>query len=242
MERSNQLILGLLLAAGLSVGGFFPGYYYYKSKIDNRTVSVKGLAEMNVKADLAIWNIKFKTTGNDLKAVQKTLEHHLSLIRNFLKENGFQDSEIMIGRINTNDLMANPYRDAGASTSRYILSQTVTVRTQNVDQTEQAIRSIGSLVAQGVVFDNQEYGSPVSYLFTGLNGVKPKMLEEATQNARKAAEEFAKSSESRVGKIKQANQGVFSILPREQIPGAMETDQINKTVRVVSTITYFLAN
>ena len=66
------------------------------------------------------------------------------------------------------------------------------------------------------------------------------MLEEATQNARQAAEEFAKSSDSQVGKIKNANQGVFSILPREQTPGANESEQINKKIRVVSTVVYYL--
>ena len=101
-------------------------------------------------------------------------------------------------------------------------------------------RKIGALVAQGIIFDNQEYSSPVSYLFTGLNQIKPKMLEMATQNAKQAAEQFALSSQSKVGKIKNANQGVFSILPREQIPGVSETEQINKTVRVVSTVVYYL--
>ena len=168
------------------------------------------------------------------------MENHLNVILAYLKDRGFTDAEIIVGRMNTNDLMTNPYRDDKASASRYILSQTITVRSRQVDQTESALRAIGSLVSKGIVFDNQEYGSPVSYLFTGLNAVKPQMLEEATQNARQAAEEFAKSSDSQVGKIKNANQGVFSILPREQTPGASESEQINKKIRVVSTVVYYL--
>jgi hypothetical protein len=142
--------------------------------------------------------------------------------------------------MNTNDLMANQYRDAKAEDSRYILDQTITLRSEDVDTTNLAVQEIGSLVSNGIIFDNQDYMSPVSFLFTGLNNVKPQMLEQATQNARQAAEEFAKSSGSVVGKIKTANQGVFSILPREQVPGANETDQIEKTIRVVSTIVYYL--
>ena len=236
----TKIIAGSLIALGLAVGGFSPGYYYYQAQMNNRTVTVKGLAEKDVKADLAVWDIKFKTTGNDLTALQRTMENHLNVILAYLKERGFGDSEIIVGRMNTNDLMTNPYRDDKASASRYILSQTITVRSHQVDQTESALRAIGSLVSKGIVFDNQEYGSPVSYLFTGLNAVKPQMLEEATQNARQAAEEFAKSSDSHVGKIKNANQGVFSILPREQTPGANESEQINKKIRVVSTVVYYL--
>ena len=233
-------LASIILACGIALGGFFPGYYYYQSQLENRTVTVKGLAEMNVKANLALWKIKFKTTGNDLAALQKKMETDLAAIKAYLLEKGFKPEEIIIGRMNTNDLMTNPYRDAKAEDSRYILDQTITVRSENVDTTESALREIGSLVAQGIIFDNQDYNSPISYLFTELNQIKPQMLEQATQNAKQAAEEFAKSSGSTVGKIKNANQGVFSILPREQIPGANETDQIEKTVRVVSTVVYYL--
>ena len=233
-------ISSVILAIGIALGGFFPGYYYYQSQIENRSVTVKGLAEMNVKADLAIWKIKFKTTGNDLGELQHKINADQKNILAYLQKKGFKNEEIIVGRMNTNDLMTNPYRDAKAADSRYILDQTITVRSAQVDQTENALQEIGSLVAQGIIFDNQDYNSPVSYLFTGLNTVKPQMLEQATQNAKQAAEEFAKSSGSVVGKIKTANQGVFSILPREQIPGASETEQIEKTIRVVSTIVYYL--
>ena len=229
----------VILAVGITLGGFFPGYFYYQARMNANTVSVKGLAELDVKADLAIWDIKFNTTNNSLTTAGQQMANQLNVVQAYLKERGFTADEITVGRVETNDLMTNPYRDQNIS-SRYILSQVVTVHSANVDQVEEALRNIGSLIEKGVIFDSQSYGSPVSYLFTGLNAVKPQMLEEATQNAKKAAAEFAKSSGSRVGKIKQASQGVFSILPREQTPGAMESAQINKKVRVVSTITYWL--
>ena len=229
-----------ILALGIALGGFFPGYYYYISQRDNRTVTVKGLAEMNVKADLAIWKIKFKTTGNDLSALQQKMASDAQVIQNYLLKSGFRANEVITCRMNTNDLMANQYRDAKAEDSRYILDQTITLRSENVDAVDLAVQGIGSLVANGIIFETPDYSSPVSYLFTGLNMIKPQMLEQATQNAKQAADEFAKSSGSLVGKIKTANQGVFSILPREQIPGANESDQIEKTIRVVSTIVYYL--
>ena len=135
--------------------------------------------------------------------------------------------------------MTNPYRDNNYA-ARFILSQTVTVRSGKVDLIEQALRSSGELVSKGVVFDSQSYGSPVSYIFTKLNDIKPQMLEEATRNARQAALEFAKSSGSEVGKIRRASQGVFSIQPLLAAPGEVESYQINKRVRVVSTIEFWL--
>ena len=228
-----------LIALGLAIGGTVPGYYYYQAHMNNRAVTVKGLAEKDVRADLAVWKIKFQTTGMVLTDTQRVLADNLSKIQAYLTERGFTGDEILVGRVNTNDLMANPYRD-NVKGPRYILGQSITVRSGKVDLVEKSLRDIGVLVAQGVLFDNQEYGSPVAYLFTGLNDIKPEMLEQATTNARKAAAEFAKSSDARVGKIKRANQGVFSILPRELTPGASESEQIDKTVRVVSTVEYYL--
>lgn len=236
----SRLVSALLIAAGLVAVGFFPGYYYYKTKMQSNFVTVKGLAEMSVKADLAVWKIKFVTTNNDLLAAQQEIARQKGAIVAFLQKKGLQAFEISEGRVETNDLMANPYRSNNDMTSRYILSQVITVRSVNVDTVEQALRDNGELVAAGIIFDLQSYGSPVSYIFTKLNEIKPQMLEEATKNAAEAAAEFAKSSKSRVGRIRTANQGVFSILPAEETPDAMQSQQINKKVRVVSTVQYWL--
>lgn len=229
----------VILALGFALGGFFPGYYYYQAKQKDNFVSVKGLAETDVKADLGVWNIKFVATGDDLQGVQQNMTANLQLVEKFLQSQGFSEGEISEGRIETNDLMTNPYRDKNFA-SRYILSQTVTVRSNKVDQIEQALRSSGELVAKGVVFDSQTYGSPVSYIFTKLNDIKPQMLEKATRNAREAAFQFAKSSGSEVGKIRRASQGVFTIQPLIATPDAVESYQINKRVRVVSTVEFWL--
>lgn len=228
-----------LIALGIAVSGFFIGHYYYKSKTQANTVIVKGLSEMDVKADLAIWEMKYVVTGNDVVKAQQEISSQTKIISAFLKDNGFNENEITIGRLETNDLNANPYRSSYENNMRFILNQTITVRSENVDLIAQTLNKSGDLVAQGVIF-NSEYGSPVSYLFTKINEIKPKMLADATQNAREAAAQFALSSQSKVGKIKHANQGVFSILPREQTSSATESQQIDKKVRVVSTIEYWL--
>ena len=136
------------------------------------------------------------------------------------------------------DAYADSYRDRNSIPARYTLNQTLTVRTPKVDLVNLTYPKIGDLVSKGVSFN--AYGNGVSYLFTGLNDIKPAMLKQATQNARQAADEFALNSQSKVGKIRSANQGMFSILPREDIPEQTEREQINKKVRVVSTVEYYL--
>lgn len=236
---SKKYLASLILALGILGAGFVMGCYYYHAKTDNNFVTVKGLAEQDVKADLAVWDLKYVLTGNDVIALQQKLTEQQNIIVNHLKAQGFDENEIYIGRLNTNDLTANPYRSEQTGT-RFILNQTITVSSSKVDLVEKSIGTLSELVSKGIIFDNQEYSSPVAYIFTKLNDIKPQMLSTATQNAKVAANEFAKSSGTKVGRIHRAQQGVFSILPREEAPGVSESQQINKKVRVVSTVEYYL--
>ena len=234
-KGAARIFSALLIGVGLCAAGFFPGYYYYQTKMNSNYVTVKGLSEMPVRADLAVWDLKFVVTNNDLSLAQQEIAQKAQNIISFLKQQGFSDEEIIVESINTNDLMANPYRNEGAATSRYILNQTITVRSQKVDLVANSLGKTGDLIAQGIVFENQ-YGTPVSYVFTKLNEIKPKMLEEATKNARAAAEKFAKDSDSSLGKIRNASQGQFSISDRDS-----NTPYI-KNIRVVTTVNYYLKN
>ena len=239
MSDSSKPISSAILAAGIAIGGFFPGHYYYHSKMDANFVTVKGLAEMDVRADLGVWDIKYVVTGSELSSAQAQMIKQKNIILSFLKDTGFNEDEISVKRTETNDLMANPYRSDALNNSRYILTQSIQVSSNNVDLIDKAANSTGTLISQGIVFDSNNY-NPVSYLFTKINDIKPQMLEQATKNAEAAANEFAKSSQTKVGKIRKANQGVFSILPRLQTASAMEMNSIEKKVRVVSTVEYYL--
>lgn len=236
---SRHSYASVILALGVALAGFFAGYFYYQAKMNANSVVVKGLAEMDVKADLAIWEMKYVVTGNDVIAAQREISGQAEVIKAFLIENGFKENEITVGRLETNDLNANPYRNAYENNLRFILNQTITVKSENVDLVAETLNKSGDLVAKGIIFSS-EYGSPVSYLFTKLNDIKPKMLIKATENAKEAAAQFAQSSKSKVGHIKYANQGMFTILPREETSSATEAQQIHKKVRVVSTIEYWL--
>lgn len=236
MENKAKISAAFILAIGIAFGGFFPGYYYYQTHHNSRTVTVKGLAEKDVSADMGIWNLQFTVNGNDLSTTQATIEKQAMEVFKFLQKNGFEVDEISIGRIETTDLFSNPYRDASAmENSRFILTQSIIVRSNQVQNIAKTIAKSNELISKGIVFSAQN----ANYFFTKLNEIKPELLKEATQNTNKAAQEFALNSGSSVGKIFQANQGIISILPRDDA-NAYEPAQIEKRVRVVSTVTYLL--
>lgn len=238
-QSKHSIISSFLLCIGLILGGFFPGYYYYLTKFNNNTVTVKGLAEQNVTADLAIWKLKLITTDNNLDIAQQLIQNQTKETISFLKTIGFNDNEINTSPTDTQDTLASPYRNNEQNSPRFILSQTITIKSNNVDLVENSIPKTDTLIAKGIVFDNS-YGDTISYIFTKLNEIKPQMLEQATKNALKSAQEFAKNSNSKVGKIKHANQGVFTILSRDNLSNILETEQKEKTIRVVTTIEYWL--
>jgi hypothetical protein len=229
----SALIVGICIGiAGMSIGIGF-----YKGRSNDRYVTVKGLAEREVNADLAIWPITFKVTENDLRIVQKGIDKGREVINRFLTEAGFKEEEISYSAPKITDMEAERrYGNEVMSQYRYIAQTTVTVRSRNVDLTSKTIEQSGKLVGEGIVLAAENWQAPTEFLFTSLNAIKPEMIEEATKDARKAAEKFAKDSGSKVGKIRNATQGYFSIEDRDR-----NSPQVKK-IRVVTSVQYFLVD
>jgi uncharacterized protein len=241
------LLAALVLAVGIAAAGWFVshglGRVLAEGRLADRTVSVKGLSERNAKADLALWEIRYVATSENLATAQGKIEGDGKLIAAFLTQQGLLADSITPQRVEVIDLLAQQYRSEGASQSRFIVTASLMVRSGDVDLVQSISRKTGELIKQGVVFTNE--GTPFTgpyFLFTKLNDVKLEMIAEATKNARAAAEQFATDSGVRVGAIARANQGQFSILPGDNWPGAEETKQINKTIRVVSTVDFMLGD
>ena len=230
------LALGSLIAVGLVGLGAVLGSRALDVKGMERTVTVKGLSEREVPADLAVWPIRFSEAGNDATLVYAALERNSARIAQYLAEQGFPASEISVAAPLVNDKLAQQYGGNNLGGLRYVASQTVTVRSANIDLVRQTIRRIGELGKSGIVFGGNEYQQQAQFLFTGLNALKPAMIEEATRSAREVAGKFASDSDSRLGKIRSASQGQFSI---EDLDSS--TPHIKK-VRVVATVEYYLSD
>jgi uncharacterized protein len=245
-NRGGMAPLGFLIALGLIIGGWILGAEIKATRLSDRYVTVKGLVERKVKSDLAIWPLSYKEAGDNLATVYAKTEADRKIILEFLDQQGMQTSEIELGILRVVDTQANEY-GGNPAPHRYIVEQQITVRTSRVDQVAAAAQKTMQLLEKGIVL-NSNQGQGLAYKFTALNSIKPDMITEATRNARAAADRFAADSGSKVGAIRQANQGVFSILPADQSSdtgeggeGGYGTDSsLMKTVRVVTTLQYYL--
>ncbi|MGW8267222.1 MAG: SIMPL domain-containing protein [Longimicrobiales bacterium] len=230
-----------ILALGLILSGTMVGLGFKAGRSADRFVTVKGVSEREVEADLALWPLQIVTADNDLPAAQVRMDRMVTLTREFLRNKEIPDDQVTIQSFKVTDAQANPYQGGGAP-NRFIITQTLMVRSEAPHVVLAASQEVGDLVEAGVVLTSgQEYGpGGPTFVFTGLNDLKPEMLAEATGRALEAAREFAVASGSQVGKIRRANQGVFQILPRDDAPGQQEGNQLFKIVRVVTTVEYLL--
>lgn len=233
---AESFILGSLLCAGLIVSAYLVSQGFTRFKALERTVIVKGLAEREVRADVAIWPLTFSVAADDLTFLVDTLTAQNAVVEGFLREKGFKDSEISVSPPSVVDRHAQGYSGASRYRFRYIGKSTVSVYTENIELVRKAREKLSELGSRGIAVAGENYESRTEYLYTKLNEVKPVMIEEATNNARVVAEKFAADSGSRLGKIKRASQGQFSISDRDS-----NTPYIKK-VRVVSTLEYYLTD
>lgn len=226
-----------VLSGAIIIAGYFIGNIQKTGKAYDRFVQVKGLSEREVNADLAVWPMTITITGNDLKILKTGIEAQNEQVFQFFIEKGFTSNELSIGNTNINDAKADLYNSNSYNTPfRYLAKTDFTVRTKDLSKLKIALTESLDLLSKGILVSSKNTWQPIQYIFTGLNDIKPAMIEEATKNAREVAEKFALDSNSEVGKIKVARQGQFSIYDRDA-----NTPEI-KTVRVVSTIDYQLKN
>ena len=232
-----HIIAAILLAVGLATAGAAIGAGFLWARSADRYVTVKGLAEREVDADLAIWPITFRLSGNDLVRLQEEIDRERETVAAFLRESGFDTSEISYSAPKIIDSKTEQiYRDRPTPEERYIVNVTVTTRSADVDLVKQTMENSAALVGKGIVIAAQNWETPTEFLFTSLNQIKPDMIETATKNAREAAEKFAQDSGSKVGKIRRATQGYFSISERDR------NSPDKKVVRVVTTVDYYLVD
>lgn len=230
----NLRIEALILSLGFLLLGLFIERGFRSFAERDRSVNVKGLAEMEVPANKVTWPLVYKSLGNNLNLLYDEIKRSNATITQFLKEKGLSEKEISINAPEIIDLQAERYGNDRASVYRYNVTTVITVTSDKVDLVRGLISEQGELLKRGIAITSGDYRYNVSYEYTSLNEIKPSMIEEATKNAREAAEKFAKDSGSELGRIRHAYQGQFSINDRDP-----NTPYIKK-IRVVTTIDYSL--
>lgn len=233
---SAAAILGGCLLVGMLGMSWVANTTANEMKSYERHVTVKGLAEREVEANVAIWPIQFTVASNELEQIYVEAESNTQKIVSFLVQNGIQKDEVTISPPAIIDKLAQQYGGNGRAEFRYNANQRVTVYSSHIDTVRDAQTRLSELGKQGVVLSGDMYQARTEYLYTDLNLIKPEMVEQATENAREVGQKFAADSNSSLGKIKQASQGQFSISDRDQ------NNPHIKKVRVVSTVTYYLVD
>jgi hypothetical protein len=231
----NWIVESIVVAVGLIVMGLLLNMGINNFTNRDRIVSVKGLAEVEVSADKVIWPLMYKDLGNDLTSLYTNIQSKNKTIVAFLKSNGISDEEITIAPPEIIDMEAERYLNQSIQ-YRYNATSVITVTSNDVNKIRKLISEQTELLKQGVAITGGDYRYNTIYEFTGLNSIKPEMIEEATKNAREAAEKFALDSGSKLGKIRNASQGQFTISDRD------ENTPFIKNVRVVTTVNYYLKN
>ena len=225
----SAVLLGTLLCVGLATMGLLLSEGIIKFRDMERVVSVKGLSERDMPADVAIWPIRFTEVSNDLSELYGSLESKNDKVNNFLRQQGFKVDEISVSVPAIQDRQAQGFSEEQVRNGRYAGTSTLTVYSNDIEMVRKAMSNLAQLGQNGIAISGQDYDVKTQFLFTKLNDIKPAMIEEATRNAREVAEKFAHDSGSKLGKIKRASQGQFSIDDRDS-----NTPYIKK-VRIVST-------
>lgn len=234
-KQNSQLAgAGLFIGLGLVILGLFIKNGIENFKEMDRVVAVKGLSEREVNANRVIWPLMYKEIGDDLLDLNSKITGKNGAIVSFLKSNGITAEEITVSAPEVIDMQAERYSGNNQPLYRYNVTSVITVSSSNVDLIRKLMEDQSVLIKKGIALTAEDYRYQKQYLYTKLNDIKPEMIEEATKNARTSALKFAQDSESKLGKIRNADQGQFSITDRDA-----NTPYI-KSVRVVTTINYYL--
>lgn len=237
-KGSQNVLIALIVAGGIAAGGYFISQTLYKAKVALNTAEAKGLAERRVEADRANWSVGFSVKGKsaeEVPALYKEAEAIQKRLQAVLGESGFEEDEITLGIISYS---SRQYRneDQLLTDEDHFLNGSISIETSKVRSIAPARATVNRLIAEGISISN----NTPTYTFTGLNEIKPDMLREATTNARIAANEFASDAGVEVGGIRTARQGTFFI--RDAGNESSDSFKIEKDVRVVTTITFFLTD
>ena len=237
LQSSRAVLLGAvaIFSMGLTTSGYVLGDGLRRAKMAERSVTVRGVSERDVTADLATWTVSFSDEGTTLAPVQASVDQKSRAVRAFFARAGFRPDEVSDTAIS-----ASSGYDRDRKEDRVSVSRSIQLRSRDALKVRAAYARQSELIRDGVPLS----GSNVTYVFTRLNALKPEMIAEANRNARRSAEQFARDSGAEVGAIKTARPGYFSVGARDGDTcdecGSSGSGSPFQKVRVVTTIDYDL--
>lgn len=229
MKDKSLWIAAAILAVGIALGGaaISSGIHHFANK--DRSVCVKGLSTRDVCADHAVWPMSYAMSGNDLRSLYADMNQVQERIINFLVRKGFQREDVQLGKVSVNNNWQGYYNERPEY--KYTMTASIVISTDDVERVRNNRNSVSELLGEGIILESDDW--MLDYQYNGLTELKPSMIEEATKNARAVAQKFADDANCRLGSIRHANQGQFSIEDDTNCPWI-------KHIRVVTTVDYYL--
>lgn len=224
-----KLFPAIILALGIALAGLCVYFGIHEFSTKDRAVTVKGLSTRDVQADYVVWPLSFSISGNDLQQLQQSIDRTAKTVTDFLQSKGFESDEISRGSMSISNNWQNYYEHRPEH--QYSVEAKIVISTTQVEKVVALQGCQTELMSKGVLLNSYQWD--LDYQFNALSELKPEMIEEATKNARAVAQKFADDSNSRLGGIRQASQGQFSVESDTNQPW-------KKHVRVVTTVDYYL--
>jgi hypothetical protein len=238
-SRHGLVWLGTTLSVGLIISTVLAMGAVERIKLANQTIAVKGCAERLIGSDVIVWRATFSTRSETMADAYKRLKEDLSVVLDYLQNKGVPEETVTASSISTRTSYARDEHGRQTDTiTGYRLSQSVRVRSMDIEKITQISRECTDLIAQGVEIDS----ATPQYFYTKLGELKIEMLGEAARDARQRTEQLARDSGSRVGALRSASQGVFQITPADSTEvsnyGISDTSSISKKIRAVISVKY----
>lgn len=244
ISKNNAAGLGLFLAVGIIVGSWLLGWHFTEAKrIDNahrNSIEVKGYAEKDIESDLGQWMSLIKARSNDLTSAYALINDYKAKTMKYLRDNGVAEKDIKLGAVYTREIFQQKDNGYGETNQLegYELTMNISFQSKNLDKVEEISQKATDLIQQGVNISSFE----PQYFYTKIESLKLEMLGEASKNAYQRAEKLAGNTDSDVGTLQSASQGVFQITSRNSTEvsdyGSLDTQSRLKTIKAVITASF----
>ena len=203
-------LTAIIFGASIIIAAAFLGNAYVKRANPPQIISVTGLGNSDFSSDLIVWEGRFNTTNSELEPAFAQLNRDKEQVRNYLLSKGLNEENFIFEAVQTSEITDNKYEGnnyVGTVFRGYALSQTVRIKSVDVEKVEAISREITELLNKGVKFNS----SPPRYYYTKLADLKIEMISKATEDARVRAERIAENSGGTLGDLQSARMGVFQI-------------------------------
>jgi hypothetical protein len=242
VQDKGRFLSGLSMAIGIVVAAWIGSDALMRIKTQDQTITVTGSAKQRIVSDWIEWRAEVSTQAPTMKEAYNQLSTQVPRVVEYLGGKGIRAGQIVVSSVRTRPF--HPRDEHGMEihdqVTGYLMSQEITIRSDEVNKVTQVSREATELINQGILVASRD----PQYYYTKLSGLKIQMLAEASKDARVRAEQIAASTGAKVGALRGARMGVMQINPagssKVSAEGNNDTSSLEKDVIAVVTAGFAL--